>query len=122
MAHVDENEQQEVYEDFNNHVNMTPKELEEWLETDESKSVGWKGEGGDDESKEAIGHRSGRRIVEIKRTHKADLTQDDYDHMQKVVNYVKRHSAQRPDHPPEELQQMDWTYSLKNWGHDPLKK
>ena len=70
MAHVEEDEKQDVYEAFNDRVNMTPKELEEWLETEQSKSVGWKGEDGDDESKEATGHKSGRRIVEIKHTHK----------------------------------------------------
>ena len=42
--------------------------------------------------------------------------------MKKVINYIKRHTAQRPDHPPAELETMDWTYSLKNWGHDPVNE
>ena len=35
--------------------------------------------------------------------------------MQKVVGYIKRHLAQRPD---GSLSETDWNYSLKNWGHD----
>ena len=117
---MSDDEKQDVYDDFNDAVNMTPKELEEWLETDESKEAGW--HGSDGEKDESVGHESGRRIVEIKHTKKADLSQDDYQHMQKVVGYVHRHSKQRPDHSDEELEGMTWTHSLKNWGHDPLKK
>lgn len=68
---------------------MAPKELEDWLGTDKSKSVG-QGEG------ESKGHQSGRKIVEIKRKNKSDLTDADLDHMQKVVSYVKRHKGQGP--------------------------
>ena len=30
-------------------------------------------------------------------------------------------AAQRPDKSEEELDHMKWTYSLENWGHDPLR-
>jgi hypothetical protein len=53
-------DRQQVIEEFDEAVNMTPKELEEWLQTDESKSVGQSDGGG-----ESKGHESGRRIVEI---------------------------------------------------------
>jgi hypothetical protein len=52
---------------FDDVVNMTPKELERWLETDESKAVGW----GDGES---VGHESGRRIVAIKAKRRTSST------------------------------------------------
>ncbi len=101
-----------VREDFEDAVNMAPKELEDWLETDESKEVGW-GEG------ESVGHESGRRIVEIKRKKKDDLTDADEAHMKKVVGYVKRHKAQGG--PKDDKEHSKWRYSLMNWGHDPLK-
>jgi hypothetical protein len=97
--------------DFEDAVNMTPSAIEQWLETDESKSVGQKDGGG-----ESTGHASGRHIVKIKRTTKDDLTDADYDHMDKVVGYVKRHLAQRPD---GDVTDTRWRYSLMNWGHDP---
>ena len=105
-------DRQETYDAFRDRVNMAPNELEEWLETDESKSVG------DSDSGESTGHRSGRRIVEIKRTNKDDLTESDLDHMAKVVGYIERHRAQGPDGSAKETA---WRYSLMNWGHDPCE-
>lgn len=103
-----------VREDFEEAVNMTPKELEDWLKTDESKDVGWS-----DGDGESVGHESGRRIVDIKRKKKADLTDADEAHMRKVVGYVKRHKAQGG--PKDDKEHSKWRYSLMNWGHDPLK-
>lgn len=102
---------QEIYDQFREAVNMAPGEIEDWLETDDSKSVGYRENGG-----ESVGHKSGRKIVKIKRKNKADLTDADYDHMNKVVGYVHRHLAQRPK---GDVKHTDWTHSLKNWGHDP---
>ncbi len=82
-------DQQQTKKDFDEAVNMTASELKKWLDTDESKSVGQKKDGG-----ESTGHESGRHIVRILEKKKADLTDDDYAHMRKVVGYVKRHSAQ----------------------------
>ncbi|MAM40911.1 MAG: DNA-binding protein [Erythrobacter sp.] len=108
---MDADKKDEVYSDFYDCVNMQPKELEEWLDTDESKSVG------DSDGSESTGHKSGRRIVEIKNTKKADLTDSQYEHMQKVVGYIHRHLAQKPS---GDIEDSDWRYSLMNWGHDPL--
>ena len=107
MAKSDE----QVIEEFGEAVNMSRKELEEWLETEESKSVGQ----GSGESK---GHESGRRIVEILAKNKSEYTDDDIDHMGRVVSYVHRHQAQKPQ---GEVEDSNWRYSLMNWGHDPLK-
>jgi uncharacterized protein DUF3140 len=106
-------DKQQAIEEFEAAVNMTPKELEEWLETDESKSVG-QSDGGD----ESKGHESGRRIVEIKRKKKSDYTDDDVEHMKRVNGYVKRHLGQAPEN---DIENSKWRYSLMNWGHDPLK-
>jgi hypothetical protein len=100
--------------EFEAAVNMTASELEKWLATDESKSVGQKSEGGG----ESTGHQSGRHIVKILKAKKSDLSDSDYAHMRKVVGYTKRHLAQRPSGPVKET---DWRYSLMNWGHDPTK-
>lgn len=104
-----------VWRDFEAAVNMAPAELERWLATEESRSVGWTPAG----ERESIGHRSGRRIVEIKRTAKADLTEDDWRHMRKVVGFVRRHLAQGG--PLRNGFASRWRWSLMNWGHDPLK-
>lgn len=108
-----------VSHDFKEAVNMTASEISKWLETPESKEVGWKGESGHDEGEESVGHQSGRRIIDLLHAKKADLTNDDYAHMRKVVGYVHRHLKQRPH---GDIADTHWTYSLKNWGHDPTKK
>jgi hypothetical protein len=108
----EDDEQRQIRQEFGELVNMTPKELEEWLENDESRSVG------QDEDGESTGHKSGRRIVQLLRAKVDDLSEDDYAHMRKVRGYIKRHLAQRPSH---DVETSRWRYSLMNWGHDPLK-
>jgi hypothetical protein len=107
-----DSEQREALDRFRERVNMAPAQLERWLETDESKSVGQKDGGG-----ESVGHASGRRIVRLLRTRQAEYTEDDFAHMRKVVGYINRHTAQRPD---GDVRDTPWRHSLMNWGHDPL--
>ena len=112
---------EEIAKAFAEAVNMTPAALEKWLQTDESKEVGY-ADGGPKSApggKESVGHHSGRRIIEIKRKKKADLTEDDYAHMNKVVGYVNRHLKQGG--PKDDAVHSRWRYSLMNWGHDPKK-
>ncbi|MEE4546907.1 DUF3140 domain-containing protein [Streptomyces sp. V4-01] len=103
----------ETLRDFHDAVNMTASELERWLDTDESRGAGQHTDG-----KESTGHASGRRIVTLLRTRKADLDAGDQRHMRKVTGYVHRHLAQRPS---GEITETTWRYSLMNWGHDPAK-
>lgn len=105
----------DTYTEFRDAVNMTASELEKWLRTDESQEVGQKPSG----TGESVGHDSGRKIIQILHTKKADLNDSDETHMRKVVGYVHRHLAQRPS---GDVKDTKWRYSLMNWGHDPLKK
>ena len=104
----------DTYAEFKDAVNMSASELEKWLRTDESKQVGQKSS----EGAESVGHDSGRKIIAILHTKKADLTDADEAHMRKVIGYVHRHLAQRPK---SDVETSKWRYSLMNWGHDPLK-
>jgi hypothetical protein len=113
---LDDDERDRIRADFEDAVNMSPADLERWLATEESQAVGAPKDG----DGESIGHESGRRIVAIKRKKKADLDDEDYAHMQKVVGYVHRHLAQGG--PEEGAEQSRWRYSLMNWGCDPLKR
>ncbi|SDX34536.1 DUF3140 domain-containing protein [Hymenobacter psychrophilus] len=107
----------DIYTEFKSDVNMTAAELEKWLKTDESKSVGQ--DSGDGSS---IGHHSGEKIVQILHKKKADLTDDDHAHMHKVHSYISRHLAQGGPDDKTETKTSPWRYSLMNWGHDPLRK
>ncbi len=103
-----DDDREQIWQDFDKAVNMPPAALEKWLGTDESRDAGT-----------GVGHDEGERIVAIRRTKKADLTDDDYAHMAKVVGYVHRHLAQKG--PADDKEHSAWRYSLMNWGHDPLK-
>lgn len=104
----------EVWDDWQQAVNMTAKELENWLRSPQSQGVGDKGSAG-----ESTGHESGRCIIRLLRTNKGDLSEDDAAHMREVVGYVHRHLAQRSE---GDVSRTAWRYSLMNWGHDPLKQ
>ena len=108
----DDDERKQIRKDFRDAVNMSPSDLSEWLESEESRSVG------DDDSGESTGHEYGRTIVELHKKNVGDYDDGDYDDMKKVVGYVHRHLAQRPD---GDVTETAWRYSLMNWGHDPLE-
>ncbi|KAL7817172.1 hypothetical protein V8C26DRAFT_399578 [Trichoderma gracile] len=120
-------EKHEVIQEFKELVNMTAQELKEWLKGDDSTSAGWSK---DDGSGESVGHDSGRRIVEILEANPdkdpEKYTDDDVSHMRKVVSYCKRHLAQEEransKKSVEEVKKTKSYASLKNWGHDPIKK
>ncbi|WP_232630817.1 DUF3140 domain-containing protein [Methylobacterium sp. Leaf118] len=113
---ADKDDHAAIWSGFKEAVNMTAAELETFLESDASRSVGQKTSGG-----EATGHKEGRRIVAILHTKKADLSDDDYAHMTKVVGYVHRHLKQGGPEDPAQRKDSPWRLSLMNWGHDPLK-
>ena len=115
--------QDDIRKEFGEAVNMAPAELEKWLASDESKSVGVTSGGQKKSSSggsESVGHDSGEKIVAILRKNKGDLDDDDFTHMRKVTGYVKRHLAQKPTQ--EDVEDSRWRYSLMNWGHDPLTR
>lgn len=90
---------------------MSPDELEEWLKTENSESSGWKNDSGEGET---VGHESGRKIVDILRRNpkkqKDAYTDEDIQHMRKVVAYCARHLAQenklKDTKSEEELEQV----------------
>ena len=100
---------EQVIEEFDEVVNLSSKELEEWLETEESKEAGQK-----DGGSESKGHESGRKKVEIFEKNRSDYTEEDLDHMRRVVSYVHRHQAQ---HPKGDVENFNWRYSLINFSN-----
>ena len=113
MANNQDHEQ--TVREFHEVVNMTASELEEYLDTGDSKGVGMKREG----ESEAVGHQSGKEIVELLRKKKGDFNDNDLAQMKRVVSYVHRHLAEGG--PIDDKEHSRWRYSLMNWGHDPMK-
>jgi hypothetical protein len=110
MAMLDRNK---VLRDFRAAVNMTAAELEDWLDTEESRKVGWTRPA----CTESVGLLSGRRIVAILQTPEPALDEGDYRHMRRVVGFIRRIRALEPANAVTSR----WRWSLMNWGCDPLK-
>ncbi len=120
MTDLDAAERREVARAFRSVVNMTPATLRAWLETPDSQGVGMTRDGDkvtQPGGNEAVGHGMGRRILSLKAKKAAELDDDDYAAMKKVVGYVHRHMKQRPS---GDVTDTRWRRSLMNWGHDPL--
>ena len=92
---------------------MSADELEQWLGTAESRSVGTTRP----VEVESVGRASGKRILRILRCPEPELAEEDYRHMRKTVGFIRRHRAQQPAN----IVTSRWRYALMNWGHDPLK-
>ena len=92
-------EKADTHREFTHLVNMAPAKLRAWLASETSRSVGMTPEGervtgaGQGES---VGHHMGERILQMRATKQAALTDEDYADMRKVVGYIHRHSKQRP--------------------------
>jgi len=102
----------EVRAAFAEIVNMTPREIEQWHVTDESKSVGQ--DSGDGVS---VGVKAGQRTIRLLRI-KRMPNADDIKHMRRVVNFIRRQVMLAPR---DNRETSRWRYALMNWGHDPLK-
>ncbi|EME79031.1 uncharacterized protein MYCFIDRAFT_124983, partial [Pseudocercospora fijiensis CIRAD86] len=76
-----------MHREFNQLVNMSAKELKDWLGSEESIGSGWDK---DDGSGGTIGHeRCGEHVLSLKRNPQKDESkydQDDIDHMRRVVS------------------------------------
>lgn len=101
----------ELWEEFHRVVNMTSRELREWLST---RSAGEETEVPPDQA----GTETGRQVVSILGKRRTDLTEQDVTVMQRVV--AKVHEERREDLEPT-AGQATWRHKLMTLGHDPLK-
>ncbi|WP_344321131.1 DUF3140 domain-containing protein [Streptomyces macrosporus] len=111
MAEIPEQELTTLWEEFHSVVNMTSRELNEWLMT---RSAGQDTE----ELPDQAGTANGRRVLEILGKRRVDLTDDDVRVMRKVVDTVT--SERGVDMEPT-AGQPNWRHRLMTLGHDPLK-
>ena len=106
---------EEIWEEFQEKQNMSTSELEEWLDTEDSKNAGREMDSG-----ETVGHNAGRQLVKIKKKDKSNFTEANWDKINETVGiyHQKLHPSQKPN---GEVEGSAWHKALKNWGHDALK-
>ncbi|RBM10754.1 DUF3140 domain-containing protein [Streptomyces sp. PT12] len=112
MADIAERDLDDLWNEFQAVVNMTSRELNDWLMT---LSAGEDSE----ELPDQAGTRTGRGVLEILGKRRRDLTDDDIDVMREVVGIV---TAERgTDDLDPSPGPADWRHRLMTVGHDPLK-
>lgn len=101
----------ELWDEFHRVVNMTSRELEDWLRVQAA-----------DEEFEQLpdqaGTPTGREVLAVLGKRRGDLTDADERAMRKVVDRV--HAQRRDDLEPT-AGQAAWRHKLMSIGHDPLK-
>ncbi|HYH29821.1 MAG TPA: DUF3140 domain-containing protein [Pseudonocardia sp.] len=107
MADVDD----ELWDEFHRVVNMTSRELGDWLRTRDA---------GEDteELPDQAGTPTGQEVLGILGKRRVDLTAEDEHVMRRVVERV--HAQRRDDLEPT-AGQAGWRHRLMSLGHDPLK-
>ncbi|GGO45839.1 hypothetical protein GCM10012287_14750 [Streptomyces daqingensis] len=111
MARTDGHERDELWEEFHAVVNMSSRELEEWLRT---RSAGQDSE----ELPDQAGTENGRHVLRILGKRRGDLNDDDVRVMRKVVDTV---TAERGADMEPTTGQPNWRHRLMTLGHDPMK-
>jgi hypothetical protein len=106
-AHVDD----ALWDEFHTLVNMTSRELRDWLVTDDAHEDSEPAVG-------PVGTPTGRAVLHVLGKRRTDLTEHDVDTMQRVVDRVR---AERGEDPEPTAGQAAWRRRLMRIGHDPLK-
>lgn len=101
----------ELWDEFHRVVNMTSRELSEWLRT---RSAGEERE----ELPDQAGTPTGREVLAILGKRRGDLDAEDVRVMRRVVDRV--HAQRRDDLEPT-AGDDGWRWRLMSLGHDPLK-
>ena len=101
----------ELWDEFHRVVNMTSRELADWLRV---RDAGERTEELPDQS----GTPTGKHVLHVLAKRRSDLTADDVRVMQKVVRRV--HEQRRDDLEPVAGDEA-WRHRLMSMGHDPLK-
>ncbi len=101
----------ELWEEFHRVVNMTSRELREWLAVRDA------GEASEVPPDQA-GSETGQHVLSILGKRRTDLTADDAAVMERVVRKVL--DERREDLEPT-AGQAAWRHKLMTMGHDPLK-
>ncbi|GAA1530013.1 DUF3140 domain-containing protein [Kribbella lupini] len=101
----------ELWDEFHLLVNMTSRELEDWLRTNASSET-------TEALPEDAGEELGAQVVRILGKRRADLTDDDISTMERVTIRVRRERGEDLDPVAGDAH---WRHKLMSVGHDPLK-
>jgi hypothetical protein len=109
VAHTEVSD--ELWNEFHTVVNMTSRELSDWLRAESSSEVA-------ETLPDHAGPATGQQVVAVLGKRRADLTHDDIALMEQVVATVR---AERGEELEPTAGDDGWRRRLMSLGHDPLK-
>jgi len=100
----------DVYSEWNEHVNMSASELKKWSKNPCSREASV--------DPQAVIKRN-LRLIE---RNKEDWTENDVEDAERTISFISRMKAQRPDSPREGPHgcPSEWAISLLNWAFNPF--
>ncbi|WP_290058965.1 DUF3140 domain-containing protein [Amycolatopsis solani] len=101
----------ELWAEFHRVVNMTSRELADWLRTRDASPE-------TEPLPDQAGPPTGHQVLAILRKRRSDVDRDDADVMRKVIDRVL---SQRRDDLEPTAGEDHWRHRLMSIGHDPLK-
>ena len=104
----------DLWQEFHTVVNMTSRELSDWLRTDSTQEDGQLVE----PDTVLPEHELGTQVIAILGKRRTDLTPDDVDTMETVVEQIR---TVRGEELEPEAYDDDVRHLLMSFGHDPLK-
>ena len=103
-----------LWHDFHDLVNVTSAQLQAWLMTAQANE-----DGAVDDVSRPVGDGPGRQVVAILAKRKVDLTDDDIQAMEDVIERIRDLLDRRP---PDGASDDGWRHALLSLGHDPLRE
>ena len=102
----------QVWEDFHAAVNMTSRELADWLRTDAASE-------GAEAFRDQAGPATGQQVLRVLSKRRTDVTPQDVDVMRAVAGAIRARRGEDLDAPV--AGGATWRRELMDLGHDPLK-
>jgi len=120
-----DSEKKDLYKKWNDLVNMSAKELDSFIDSEEGEEAGLSrkeaGKAGAGGEKITSGRDSARAIVRMLKKDKDTWTDDDWKWAGKQVNFITRMSGVKGSNRDEKGRPTRKLLALKIWGHDPEK-
>ncbi|BCB77657.1 DUF3140 domain-containing protein [Phytohabitans flavus] len=112
MAGRDDPEQERVWQDFHEAVNMSSPQLRDWLIAETALNDTYDPEPGMDVMD------LGNRVLQVLGKRRVDLNDADVTLMRDVTDLINRRRSQRP---ADDVDLAPWRHSLMAVGHDPWR-
>jgi hypothetical protein len=113
------NDKKEIYKKWKKLINMSSKELQTFLDSDDGKKAGLSKE----EAKGPIksGRDSARAIIRMLDTDVNDWSTNDWEWANRQISFISRMKGAKGSYKDENGKPTRKLLALKIWGHNPLK-